>query len=319
MTRDLERTSTPDQDVLGQRPSFPTVGARIGNIATNVLVTGIILIVGIAFGREVISWWRHDPGSHRPSPIAAVVGTENSLTAAGHTLLEFGDFPFVLDREDVVGDLAIVLTRLRESSHRALASPQPLASQVSPAEQRMLKAANRLTPIEEQDGDWSIYQIEAPLPMVVAVQHSKSNVATVDQRVVSWGIAVPVATRAGEQQHEWTLFTYSSDSTADDTSQTSTWQTPPGGHRTLSLRTTQGGNIVSYTGITTVDTWTDFYDELFAKSSSTDQQWRVDFGTWRCRFETDDSRTVDVVMRGEGDGVVRCLVNTSQNQDAHSP
>ncbi|MDA1051536.1 MAG: hypothetical protein O3C40_13790 [Planctomycetota bacterium] len=314
MTRKPQQTPAHDRKALANAAGFPSIAKRIGNLATNLLVTGVIVIVGIAFGREVVSWWRGDSSANDVSPLAAVVGDHVPPATAARQLLEFGDCPFVLNRQEFVGDVTKVLEQLRAASRKAIDSSEPLARDFGPAEQRMLDAANRLVPVEEQANRWSIYQIEVPLPMVLGVRSSDPHVATPDRRVVSWGLAVPEATPAGEPQSEWTLFTYSSDATAETTPERLIRPAPPGGRRTLSLRTDRGGNMVGYAGIGTVESWTRFYDELFAAASPRrGNDWQVDFGSWRRRFVSAGDEVVDVVIHLDGEETIRSLVITSPN------
>ena len=311
MTRKLERTSADDRQVADPA-SFLIVAKRIGNLATNLLVTGVILIVGIAFAREVVSWWRGGSSSGEVPPIAAVVGDHGPAASDASQLLEFGDFPFVLNRQAFVGDVTQVLEQLRTACRKSIDASQPLTRDFGPAEQRMLDAAKRLAPVEEQANRWSIYQIDTPLPMVVGVRSFVPQVATAERRVVSWGLAVPGATPAGEPQSEWTLFTYSSDSTAETTPERLIWPAPPGGQRTLSLRTDGGGTMIGYAGIGTIESWTKFYDDLFAESpSQAAGDWQVDFGSWRRRFARVGIETVDVVIRIDGGDTLQSLVITS--------
>ncbi len=312
MTRNLDHRPADDRQVVDDPPSFPIVAKRIGNFATNLLVTGVILIVGIALAREVSSWWRGDSSSSEVPPIAAVVGAHGPAANDASQLLEFGDFPFVLNRQEFVGDVTQVLAQLRTAGRKAIDSAQPLKHEFGPAELRMLDAAKRLAPVEEQANHWWIYQIDTPLPMVVGVRSFDRQVATPERRVVSWGLAVPDATPAGERQSEWTLFTYSSDSTAETMPERSIRPAPPGGQRTLSLRTDRGGTIVGYAGSGTVESWTRFYNDLFAESpSQLDDDWQVDFGSWRRRFARAGTETVDVVIRLDGGDTLHSLVITS--------
>jgi len=314
MSRKLDDPLPHDRQVVADPASFRTIAKRIGNLATNLLVTGVILIVGIALAREVVSWWRSDSSFGRVSPITAVVGDHVPAASAARQLLEFGDFPFVLNRQEFVGDVTEVLEKLRTACRKAIDSSQPLMHEFGAAEQRMLDAAKRLPPVEKQANRWSIHQIETPLPMVVGVRSFDPQVATADRRVVSWGLAVPDATPAGERQSQWTLFTYSSDSTAETTPEKLIWPAPPGGQRTLSLRTDRGGTMVGYAGLGAIETWTKFYDDLFNEApSQSSHDWQVDFGSWRRRFSRAGIETVDVVIRLDGGDTLHSLVIERDN------
>jgi hypothetical protein len=291
------------------------IAARIGNFATNVLVSGVILIVGLAFGREIISWWRADAASETPTPITSVLGEYNPLDSSERQLLECGDFPFVLNRQDFSGDADEVVAQLRIACRHAVGSAAPLVREYSPAEQRMLAAARKLAPVEERANHWSIYQIDTPLPMVVGVRSFGSQVATAEQRVVSWGLAVPDATPEGEPQSEWTLFTYSSDTIAGAPPDRLIRPAPPGGQRTLSLRTERRDAVVGYTGTGTVASWIKFYDALFVGlPAQPSGDWQVGAGSWRRRFETAEMESVNVVIRCDAANNLRSLVITSPHE-----
>ena len=318
MTRKLDPPPPPDNQVVAEPASFQSVAKRCGNFATNVFVTGVIFIVGLAFGREVISWWRSDSSSNKKPLPTAGIGDHMPVANGELQLLEFGDFPFVLNRQEFVGDVTGVLLQLRTTCRAAVDSSQPLAREFGPAEQRMLDAAQGLIPVEQQANRWSIYQIDTPLPMVVGVRSFDPQVAVPDQRVVSWGLAVPDATPAGKPQSEWTLFTYLSDTTAATTHANLIWPAPPGGQRTLSLRTDRGGSIVGYVGVGTVDRWTMFYDSLFAESPSQPvADWQGDFGYWRRRFSGSSTGTIDVVIRDDGRDKLRSLIITTRDETAN--
>lgn len=288
---------------------------RIGNFATNLLVSGVILIVGIAFGREIIGWWRADSDAPDRLPIAAAVGGHDPIESAGDQLLEFGDFPFVLNRAEFEGDATATLERLRTACRHSIDAATPLSDELGAAEQRMLAAARKLRPVEEVANAWSVYEIRTPLPMVVGVRTFETQVAISEDRVVSWGLAVPEAMTEGEQQFQWTLFTYSSAETADSTTESVTGPAPPGGRRTLSIRTDRGDAVVGYAGTGTAQSWTDFYDILFANLAvETDAGWQLSAGSWRRRFDRDDSETIDVVVRSDNGDTIRSIVITSPHQ-----
>jgi hypothetical protein len=291
------------------------IAARIGNFASNLFVSGVILIVGLAFAREVISWWRTDSVAKTSSAVTSTLGEYNPRGGSDQQLLEFGDFPFVLNRQDFSGDVDEAVAQLRTACRHAVGSATPLAREFSPAEQRMLAAARTLAPVEEEANVWSIYQINAPLPMVLGVRSFSSQVATAELRVVSWGLAVPDATPEGEPQSEWTLFTYSSDAITGVPPNRLIRPAPPGGQRTLLLRTDRSDAVVGYTGTGTVESWIKFYDALFVeRPSRPNSDWQVDGGSWRRRFETAEMETIDVVIRRDGVDRLNSLVITSPDK-----
>lgn len=304
---------THDQSASVDSQQLQPVSKRIGNFASNLLVTGLILILGIAFGREVILWWRTDSPTDGLSPTSTVVTASNATGDGESQLFEFGDFPFALRREAFVGGVTNATERLRVVSREAIAGAEVWTGEVSDAERRMLNAARRLKPVEEQSQKWAIYQIDEPIPMVIGTCNVGKKVSESQWRVVSWGMAVPSVTSADEPQSDWTLFTYTSDVLSGQGGESAVLPTPPSGRRTVSLRTEHGGIVIGYAGDTDVAKWTEFYEALFIEHRDLSQSdWQVERGIWRRRFVTKSSEVIDVVICPDTNGSLRCLVAISQ-------
>ncbi|MCA9119657.1 MAG: hypothetical protein H6822_13405 [Planctomycetaceae bacterium] len=301
--------------VAGPEP-VAMLAKRIGNLATNVMVSGLILIVGITFGREIIGWWRGDVETSNASPTALVVGEHGPTEAASHQLLEFGDFPFTLNREEFTGSVSAAAERLRVTSRQSIDSARPLSGVVGDAERRMLDAARKVRPVAEVANVWSMHEIARPLPMIVGVRSFETQVATVEQRVVSWGMAVPERTNDGDEPMRWTLFTYSATEAIPSPPESLRWSMPPGGRRTLSIRSERGDAVAGFAGTGTVQSWTEYYDEMFTNlGAEPDSAWQICAGSWRRRFAENESDTIDVLIECDGDNV-RSLVMTSHR---HTP
>ena len=77
----------------------------------------------------------------------------------------------------------------------------------------------------------------------------------------------------------------------------------------------RGGSIVGYAGGGTIKSWTTFYDDLFAESTSQPAgDWQADFGNWRRRFTSAGTETVDIVIRHDGAETLHSLVLISPNE-----
>ena len=295
--------------------SLAATAKRMSRWATNLLATGVILIAGLVFGRQTIQWWRADSGGATSADhVAAVVGAEPIGAAGEATLLEFGDSPYVLRRSECDGDADEALARLRQLCRAAAEGGDELDSAVADAEQRMLAATRKMTPVEQLGDGQRIYQIAQPLPMVTVVRSSPETTTgeavTAQDRVVSWGLAMPVATE--QQQTAWTLLACavgdSQSKSSGGSARRSPLPAPPGGRRSLSIGTEHGGSIVGFTGTGQPLDWTEFYDRWFQQQSwSPSAAWQRGERVWRRRYEQSPA-AADVLIQADASGSLRAMV-----------
>lgn len=305
----LASASSPDRS---QRPSL---ARRWANWASNLLVSGVILIVGLAFGREVVHWWRLDDDSTTPAT-ASGPDIANSPDSLSSQLLEFGDFPIALHRSELSGAAEDVLGQLRQHAADALSEHVELGQSLSGAELRMLEGTRDLDPVEQSPGAWSMYQIEAPLPMVVGVREPGQSVADAQRRVVSWGLAFPVATEGDNNDSSWTLFTCSNISATGGAHSDAAIPAPRFGRRTLSVRSDGGGAVVGFRGTGSPNDWTGYYDKWFTNNGwKAADDWHVEAGTWRRRFASESGQTANLLLMRDGSAAMRVLVETTPATD----
>lgn len=286
----------------------PSLAKRLANWGTNLLVTGVIVIAGLALGREVTSWWHADATTSAiHESVADVVG--NGSVDPELQLLEVGEFPHLVTRREIVGDERLVLAELRESCRRALAEPRDLTGDVGPAELRMLRGLDSLQPTERVSGRGNIYQLERPLPMAAAVRESAEQVADGSRRVVSWGLAFPAGSPSPDSKATWTLFTFALGQEA--AAETDAWMMLPSAplaQRTLSLRTIDGGTLVGFRGAGEPRDWIDFYDRWFQRQGwQADAPWRGPSGTWQRRYTLAGVATADLLVSVRGPGRLQAL------------
>ncbi|MFO0872085.1 MAG: hypothetical protein U0935_24420 [Pirellulales bacterium] len=253
---------------------------RWANWAANLLVSGTIAVAGIVLGREVLRWWyveaptrwseRHStgvPGTPDADPLGQV-GTGESL--------QFGDLPFAWRHGVVAGEVAEALRLLRRECSEA-AGTATVAREVGPAERRLLAGlANRAPDLE--NGRWSVYSLERPVPLVVAVTGTGTT-PTHQRRVLAWGILLPEAPDATVAPdapadseatghtgvRHWTWFTWRPGGAETTAGKAEVWPVPPGGVRTLAIRTEEGGYRLAYGGTGVPDDWRRAFDTGFSK------------------------------------------------------
>ena len=271
---------------------FAALARRIASWTTNCLLTAIILIAGIGFGRQVLRWWAAD----KAEPIAS-----NPLLSATDGLgdpwtphfLQFGDQPWSLWRQSIAGDQAAAAAALLANCRRLIETADASARiwrqchrSASAASLPVWRSSSRRP---KKRGRWRLYAIEGGFPMVVGVRQLLqippdkvgSNLAETPRRVVIWGLAVPVAAKV------WTLCVFQP--TAGDGRRKpelfpSRIEIPPGSRKLVSMQLGKGGGIVAFTGPEPLAAWKQFFDRSFAQRGWKTDGWRRAGSTWQARF-----------------------------------
>ncbi|MCY2993264.1 MAG: hypothetical protein NTY19_36095 [Planctomycetota bacterium] len=232
----VRRVAMPDSSQPNKPSGLAAIARRVAVWTSNLLVTGIVLVAVLTFGRQFTSWWTSPSGVDNlrlgQGIAMPILGQEQALQ-----ILDVGDGPLALGRRTVTGNRAAVLMALRQAC-RAAATAGPRTARVpGPREVSMLRRTAELPPVEQAPGQWKLYQLEGPLPMVVVVQdgcgptatdgsraaaagaagHEAGSTAELPQgetssrllvaepgpRVLSWGLAFPLES----ETLTWTLFT----------------------------------------------------------------------------------------------------------------
>lgn len=296
MHRNSTTSSSRDEAV-----SPPGMAKRIANWATNLLVSGVILIVGLACGRQVIDWWRPDAGPAREAASVRKPDVQPSL-------IQFGDAPLGLHTREVTGDLEDVLSQLREAAREAVRSVEPADRLVGPAERQLLEGTAELTPVERLADKWAIYQLERPLPVVIGIKMVGGQVAEPSRRVVSWGMATPAQPEGGGTAAAWKLFTTAIGTSSELTAADVALSAPPGGRRTLSLQNAEGLGMIGFRGQGQPRDWMTYYDGLFDKMAwRPAAAWGGDQDVWRRRFSY-PPRSVEVAIHAGPDSSLHAIL-----------
>jgi hypothetical protein len=266
-----------------QSYGFAALAKRITAWTTNSLLTLIVLVAGLGFGRQVLEWW-----AAGASPSPTVVKSLDDPTQI-HTF-QFGDNSWSLSRRSVAGDKSKAVEQLRMACRDALeASPSVAAL---PNDDRFLAFLADSTPVDQIPGKWRLYELNEACPMTVGV--ATSNPA--EYRVVVWGLAMPT----GDKQ--WTLSTFQSEvRSIGGQSGLSNVPLPPGSCRTLSLLAT-GGGIITFSGPDRSVEWKNFYDEWSAYQGWQQvASWQPTGAAWYAKFAAPDD-LIDIRFGPDGHG-----------------
>jgi hypothetical protein len=297
----------------GEPPTPLGRGAkRLARFAGNLLASAIVVAAGLTFGRQVLLWWN---GASSPPPPPSLVAPLLGDEARPH-LLEFGDYPFVLQREVLAGDRRAALDRLlaRCSTFAEQGtSAEQAAGPAGPAELAMLRRIEGRPPVASGKG-WKLYELERPLPLVAATAETPApDGSGPRRRVVSWGLALPAA-ESGQADglpaaiESWTLFAWSA-SAAVKTEPRPTPPLPKGARQTVRLSAEDGSALVAFRGGGAPRDAIDFYNDYFARTSPQEHQshtsaWRETDGVWHARFAPTGGDTIDIQLAPGGDGVL---------------
>jgi hypothetical protein len=265
-----ERSEAPreDSDKPNQRrakddTNYRSVAKRISGWTTNLLATSIVVLIALVFGRKLVQLWRP------PSP-APNVSTPQQLAAFDDPFtplrLKFGDSPVVMHRQPLVGSANEAVEQLCRSCSDQLTSSAPPTGKASPAELMLLHRLAGRRPRNDSPPQSSLYQLDEALPMVVGTKQVAARDAVRDdgkdrRRVVTWGIAVPVA------DNQWTLFSFSHKSGTDganlSSDETASVALPPTTVHLMTIRWPGGGSVTAFSGNDQPEAWSKFYDEWF--------------------------------------------------------
>lgn len=320
MATDQNRASTPaagpdGEHVPPEKSSYARLARRISAITTNCLLTAMVLIAGLGFGRQVLKWWGDGTAeTARPSPtVEALAGLADP--SRPH-VLQFGDYPWSLRRQSISGDQQAAAVALRADCRRAVQQARLPEDRPERAEREFLKRLAAREPVQQESGTWRLYELNDAFPMVVGTRQpvaggdsaTEETLAAGDHRVVAWGLAIP------SEPGEWTLCTFQPEpASGGQTLGLPDVPIPPDCARTLSFRVVGGGAMVAFEGPQHPHDWIRFYDRWFATHNwkAAAEGWRRSGSSWHARFastERASAGSVDVHFGAGGRGRATGLI-----------
>ena len=251
---------TPPKDP----PSLGRLARRISRWTTNCLLTAMLLVIALGFGREVLHWW-HDDAPPRPAASAgssAAPGQPLAGRGLDSQVLAFGNQNWSIRRQEFSGSQAEVPAALLAFCRTAISNARPRGDAADAAEQDMLKRLAAEKPAAEEPGRWRLYQWSAGSPIVVGIRSTQpgTNLAEPPYRVVIWGMAVPTRANA------WSLYVFQPGTAGSGAEQSNIEvPLPPGGRRLAMVRTADGSSITAFAADDDLgDSCRKFYDRWFA-------------------------------------------------------
>ncbi|MEI8372462.1 MAG: hypothetical protein WCJ35_06460 [Planctomycetota bacterium] len=274
-----------------QSQSLGRLARRISAWTTNGLLTFMLVVIALGFGREVLHVWHNER-----SPLSVPVPTDSLGDAAAPHILEFGDQAWSIRRQEFSGRQSDLPVALQDACRAAMVDSRPRSEPADAAEQELLKRLASERPVAEEHGQWQLYQWGGGHPVLIGTRavetadesrrtkvHPTKSGTTLDEttyRVVIWGVAVPAAANV------WTLYLFQSGGAAGRAGGGSgEIPLPPGGHRLISIRAAAGGAIAAFSA-DDGDAARKFYDRWFADRGWTvAARWQQIALGWHARFE----------------------------------
>lgn len=289
--------STSVGDTVGQANRgtghFRSVGTmaalakRMTSWTTNGLLTAIVLVAGLGFGRQVLIWW--SSGSRGGAEAVAPVGTEDGFGDPSRVhILQFADQCWSIRRQAIVGRQGDAAKALQTLCREVIADCHPSGGQSSEAERRLLAALSRQQPAEEKPGQWQLYLWNEGFPMVAGVRAGPqsersgagSQLAEPGRRVVTWGLAIP----SGPES--WTVLAFQPDVGSNSSSEGFLEiPLPPQCRKVVSVRVAGGGSVMAFAGPEVPKTSMRFYDHWLTQQGwKMLDAWRPSGAGWHVRY-----------------------------------
>jgi hypothetical protein len=287
------------------------------------ILTAVVLLAGVMFGRQVLRWWAQDDVVPGPTGIT----TDLLSPSAEPYLLRFGS-----------QDAAVAVRRVDGTQAEAAAALRSLGVDLLPAvpfptepagteELRFLVKLAKERPVAEAPGQWRLYAVSKDAPLVAGVRCTPAGPASArddnpaedrsasraddeakrltrrregreegncdyGERLVLWGIGLPSSPTG------WTLYTFLSggvDSAVPGLAKAEPSggpedglppiPLPPGAEPILSLCAAGNGRLATFGGLVELGSWRVFFDRWFGRHGWTaDGGWRKTATGWHARF-----------------------------------
>ena len=165
-------------DSLPHKPEpaggFARVARRISSWSTRIAMSGLIVVAGLGFGRQVVKWWRAPgPGVGNPAgPSGAAMGLGDE--AQPH-VLQFGSQSWAIVRQTVPASRKEATRALRDLCRKAVEGAGLPDDRPGPGEREFLQWISAAKPVEEEPGRWRLYEFDDAFPMVVGTHAAETG------------------------------------------------------------------------------------------------------------------------------------------------
>ncbi len=225
----------------------------IAGRATDLFAVGLVLMVGLSAGNQIVAWWRVEPSS-MSHPVGADELADWDARAVDVTI---GDSGATLSRRIISGDRSAAEQALAGFCGDVSARVTSATVPVTADEAGWLKRIETLPPaVESGDSVDAVYLPPAPLPQAVAVRQVRARSADdADHRITATAWALPYG------EGRWLLYAtpFAGQSAGPVIGEL---ELPPGARRILGWRDENGAAVVAFEGGGSLQDWTGYYRKL---------------------------------------------------------
>jgi hypothetical protein len=316
-----------------QSPSLGRLARRISAWTTNSLITVMLVVIALGFGREVLHWWHDEPAVPAAAPLTAADPLGDG--AATHDL-EFGDQAWSIRRQEFSGRSGNVSAALQAACRAAIVDSQPRGESPDAAEEELLKRLAVERPVAEERGQWRLYRWGDNHPIFIGTRavgwagvngEKATPGVSLDQARIGpmrpigpIGPISPMSPIGDERKpgtnldktpyrvviwgiavpaagRAWILYMFQSrDAAGVQSRPEAEIPLPPAGRRLISIRA--GGGAITAFSAGDGDAARGFYDRWFADHGwIVAQGWQRIASGWQARFETRSSPALAVDIR----------------------
>ncbi len=285
-------SSSPEPDTTG---GIGELARRYRRRTTDLLAVGLLLVVGLAVGRQLTAWW-NEPELESTPNVGGVTGSGTAWTEPDD--LQLGELGTTIHRRRVIGDRPAAWRALEMSTRATAEAAGWPETDADEAEQRLLRV---LTSRESNPGinpapaATSLHRLDGPLPMVVAVRQLLGQ-----RRVVGWGLATRTP------RNDWVTWTFAA---AGDVAEEPVGL-PADCRRLLAVGSGDPERLVVFTGSPGPDGWWNHFErELHHHGwAPTSPPTRHRDG-WTGRWQHPSGRAVVVSSRHDNSGRWHGMLN----------
>lgn len=288
---------------------YARLAKRISSITTDCLLTAVVLVAGLGFGRQVLRWWAAEPAepaaAPRPVEPADGLGDPSRLH-----VFQFGDQPWSLRRQSVSGGRQAAAAALRANCREVVRGGRLPDGKPGEAEGKLLSRLAATDPAEQEPGKWRLYELQGAFPMTVGTRPRAAaghrpgkNLAPPGHRVVVWGMALPTGPDA------WAVVSFQPEvAPGRRAAPLQEAHVPPECRRTLSVQVAGGGAMLAFEGPQSAKSYISYYDRWFAAHNWRKAgAWERFGAAWHARYvPPGEAPTGSVDVHLSSDGLGRC-------------
>ena len=167
------RTDRPE----GTRPTksdFAKTAQRISAWTSRLIVSAIVIVASLGFGRQIVLWWRE--GASDATAVSDPTRVPPGLGDPSHWhTLQFGGAALTMGRMEVSGDEARAGQLLRAGCRELIQTAPAPSKPPDRDETHLLAALHGRKPVEGRPGDWELHQWYARIPMLVGLRRVGSS------------------------------------------------------------------------------------------------------------------------------------------------